>query len=269
MRKKRSWSPYFLIVVWLGLSFVGLGGILVLLAKGADFSWQASWGPVFRINESAVVSFASENYLEAQSFLSQALAQSSEEPRLHLNFALVLQKQDQKEQALKSLDVAQELAKSPQDKALIAFVRGTIFQKSGERDNALSEYKKVLRWDPHHLMTKKNIELLWQESKDSESSGDGKSGEQKPKDPKKGDSPSSPEEKKDPPESKPKDSDQEKDPSRGYQNSPKPQPRPFRSQEMDAGQMNQILGEIRNQENRIRADFQRRSRKEEPRGKDW
>lgn len=53
------------------------------------------------------------------------------------------------------------------------------------------------------------------------------------------------------------------------QSSPKYQPRPFKGDELSEGDVKKILGELRNQEQKIRANFDKRERKENRNEKDW
>ncbi|MGZ5280485.1 MAG: tetratricopeptide repeat protein, partial [Pseudobdellovibrionaceae bacterium] len=49
----------------------------------------------------------------------------------------------------------------------------------------------------------------------------------------------------------------------------KPQPQKFKSGELTQGDVNKILGEIKQQEQKIRAEFNKKETKDEPRDKDW
>lgn len=82
------------------------------------------------------------------------------------------------------------------------------------------------------------------------------------------------EDKKDPKDDK-KDSDKDKDKEKEKDQPKQPapnqkyQPRPFNGKELSEADVKKILGEIKQQEQKIRSEFNRKDVKEQPRDKDW
>jgi hypothetical protein len=54
-----------------------------------------------------------------------------------------------------------------------------------------------------------------------------------------------------------------------YKDSAKYKPRPFDGKDLNEGDVKKILGEIKQQESKIRAEYNRKEMKERPRDKDW
>ena len=51
--------------------------------------------------------------------------------------------------------------------------------------------------------------------------------------------------------------------------SPKYKPRPFQGDQLSEGDVKKILGELRSQEQKIRANYDKKERKEKKNDKDW
>ena len=60
-----------------------------------------------------------------------------------------------------------------------------------------------------------------------------------------------------------------KDQKQGYEPNAKYKPRPFQGEELSEGDVKKILGELKNQEQRISANFEKKERKEKKNDKDW
>ncbi len=244
--------------------------LLVLLVSGAawsiSFSTDGSWGKTYWLNERALESQQGQRLDLAQVQLLQALQEDPQNSRLHLNLGILMAEMNRPEDAVKSFETAAGLAKTAEERFASWFNQGVILGKERKIDEALRAYQRALEVEPHSLEVKKNIELLLQQQQEQDKQQDQKNqqGQQKQEQSGQKDEQDQQGDQKDPQNEK-----DPKDKSGQYRKNPKPQPKPFQSENLDQGQVNKILGEVRNQEQRIRAEFQRKSRKENTRGKDW
>jgi len=209
------------------------------------------------------------------------------QPELHLNLGLSFEILQQNEKAMSSYKEAERLSlesKNYQVLFMSLFNQAQLLAKDKKVDEAIALYQKALELIPSSKEVKTNIELLTQqqqgqgdgdgESKDKNDSQDQenkdkqkKSGDSKDqKEPKDGDKEKEDKDK----EGKDKD-DKEKKPEepKQMQGSPKYKPRPFQGKELSEGDVKKILGELKQQEEKIRAEFNRKEVKEQPRDKDW
>lgn len=125
-------------------------------------------------------------------------------------------------------------------------------------DGALKEYQAALDIVPDSKETKINIELLTKNGggKGGKGGKDGKDKNDKDKDKKDGDGEN-------------KDKQDPNQPKNYADNKKQPQPKPFKSEQLTPSDVNKILGEIRQQEQKIRTEFNKREVKEQPRDQDW
>lgn len=210
-------------------------------------------------------------------------------PELHLNLGLAFEMLQQAEKAQQSYKEAEHLAEQKRDLAMLfaaRFNQAQLLGKAKKVDEAIALYQKCLELAPASKEVKTNIELLTQSQ-----SGQGGSGQQQNKDQKdqkdqnknqqdqdnkdgkdkqdKKDQNKDGKDKKDD-QDKGKDQDQKQDKqNKQYQGSAKYKPRPFDGKELSEGDVKKILGEIKQQESKIRAEFNRKEVKEQPRDKDW
>src|SRR3989344_1646156 len=175
------------------------------------------------------------------------------------------------EESEKSLNQALRLAQIQKDSASEAIIRynlGVLFGQQKKVSEALEQYQAALEINPTSVMVKHNIELLIQNNSGSKS-GDQQQKE-KNKDNKEG---QGDQDQKDKDKNKDnKDSEDEKDKKdqkQGYEPNAKYKPRPFQGEELSEGDVKKILGELKNQEQRIRANFEKKERKEKKNDKDW
>src|SRR3989338_6896158 len=158
---------------------------------------------------------------------------------------------------------------------------GVLFmlEKKKKVSEALEQYQAALEINPTSVMVKHNIELLIQNNSGSKSGDqqqkeknkDGQGQEnQENQDNKEG---QGDQDQKDKDKKKDnKDSEDEKDKKdqkQGYEPNAKYKPRPFQGEELSEGDVKKILGELKNQEQRIRANFEKKERKEKKNDKDW
>lgn len=236
------------------LVFVVIGTIWSVLPQPWKQHFSANLAvSSFMANEDANKQFKAQDYSQALSKWGEALAKSQNRPDLQYNLSLGLQLLGRSEEANKSyLSVIKDPHSNDGLKFLSFFNRGTMAQAEKKIDQALIEYQAALDLNPDSVETKTNIEMLIQNG-----GGKGKGeGQGQPKDDQdkdgKGDK-----DKKD--ENKPKE----------YKPNEKPKPKPFKSEQLDQSDVNKILGEIRQQEQKIRTEYNKRDVKEQPRDKDW
>ncbi len=207
---------------------------------------------------------------EAQNKFLSGLAKDPYQANLHLNLGLTYEALGQTEKAQSSYEVALKLAKNSQTAFAAAFNIAEVFQKAKKKDEALQYYQMALQFDPDSKETKTNVELLTQDQqgkgkgkddKDQKDKKDGKDGDQKKDDPGKDD------DKKDGKGDSNDDKKKDEKPKQYQKN--KPQPQKFKSDDLTPGDVNKILGEIKQQERKIRGEFNKKEVKEKPRAKDW
>lgn len=182
----------------------------------------------------------------------------------------LLSKNDESEKSFdEALKVAQAQFKNEAERnqALftIHFNRGVFYQSQKKVDQALKDYQAALDLNPTSKETKHNIELLIQKQKEDEQKKDGKDGkdgqekkegegkDQKPED-KEGD-------KKDEDKDGSEKDKQKKEGKDRKQNS-KYQPRPFKGDQLSEGDVKKILGELSQQDKKIRAQFDKKEKQE-------
>lgn len=244
--------------------------ILIFLFSSAA---SASTTPSsFFSNRKGVDELKKSNPAAAQEQFLSSLAKNPFEAKLHLNLGLTYEVLGQADKAQASYETALKLAKDDVTRFAANFNMGELAQKAQKTDEALKYYQEALKYNPESRETKVNIELLIQDQQGKGKNQD-KDQKQDPKDQNK-DGKGQGQDKKDQKDQKDdqgKD-DQQKD---GKQDQPKkygknkPQPRKFKSEELSQGDVNKILGEIKQQEQKIRADFNKKDVKESPRDKDW
>ncbi len=219
-------------------------------------------------NRKGVANLKDGKASEAQQQFLQGLSENPLEARLHYNLGLSFEILGQADKAQASYQTSVKLAEDPMTKFTANFNLGEMAQKAKKKDEALAFYQEALKYNPDSLETKTNIELLTQ---DQQGQGEGED-QQKDKDNKDGKGQG---ENKDQKEGQDKDQDKKKDEQQGKDDKPKeyaknkPQPKKFKSEELTQGDVNKILGEIKQQEQKIRAEFNKKENKEEPREKDW
>lgn len=216
-----------------------------------------------------------EKAFDAQKIWQEEMEELPLQPELHLNLGLAAEKQKNNSQALNYYTQALKLSQNSEERFYSMYNLAQILAKEKQIDQALFFYQMALEIKPDHYETKVNIELLMQQQQqqqqqDKKDQGESKDPNQQ-NEPNK-DQPQEPKDGKDPSQEgngdqKDKDKDKEKDTK--YENSPKHQPRPFQGKELDQNDVNKILSELKQQEQKIRANFNRKKVKEEPREKDW
>lgn len=221
-------------------------------------------------NREAVKAVREGQFDNARESLTMGLSDLPLESALHHNLGLVFDGLKNAEDADKSYQVAETVAPTPEQKFYALFNRAELKGRAKKVDEALELYQRALDLNPASKEVKTNIELLIQQQ---QSGGQGEGQDQK-QDPnqqqnqgqgqnKEQDQKSDQEDKQDPKDGKDKDKEP-KEP----QSSPKYKPREFKG-ELKESEVRKILGEIRQQEQKIRSEFNRKDVKERPRDKDW
>lgn len=172
------------------------------------------------------------------------------------------------------------------------FNRGVFFQSQSKVDKALKDYQKALDINPTSMETKTNIELLIQKQKEDQKKQSQNQSDQKKKDPQNQDQGQTPQKdnkediKNDPKDNKDNDKkndkpDDKKDNKKDKEGSakedrsqtPKYQPRPFKGDQLSEGDVKKILGELSQQDKKIRSQFDKKEKEESGKDgrneKDW
>jgi Ca-activated chloride channel family protein len=224
--------------------------LLVSLAFSSDLESVFS-------NRGGVQDLEKSNPAAATQKFIEALANSPYDARLHLNLGLSFELLGQADQAQAAYETAAKLADDPEVRFVANFNHAQLLQKAKKKDEALSFYEKALMDKPDSNETKVNIELLLQ---DQQGGGEGKDQqENKDKDQKNEGQDQKKDDKEKEGEDKPKE----------YSKGNKPQPPKFKSEDLTQGDVNKILGEIKQQEQKIRAEFNKKDAKDKPKDKDW
>ncbi len=218
-------------------------------------------------NKNGISALKNNSPSQAQEKFIQGLSTSPFEAKLHLNLGLTFEILGQADKAKASYETALRFASEDDTRFVANFNMGEMAQKAKNKDEALRYYQEALKFDPDSVETKINIELLTQ---DGQGGGEGgKDDKNKDKKDGKGDGEEKSEgdeEKKEKDKEKGQDQDQNQKKQYGKN---KPQPQKFKSEELSQGDVNKILGEIKQQEQKIRADFNKRELKEQPKDQDW
>lgn len=232
---------------------VGLGWLILPEPLKLSLQERAAV-QAFVQNRAAVKAFEDGDLGLALSRWSTALSYNPAEEKLHYNLGLGFQVSQRGPEAEASYGLVMKSPRATEDeKFSVEYNLGVMAQKNKDVDGALKHYQAALDLDPESRETKINIELLIQQGGgggQGQQNQDGKQGQ----DPQEGNG------------NDPKDPDQK--PQQYAPN--KPQKPQFKSEELTPSDVNKILGELKQQEQRIRAEFGKRNQqKEAPGGKDW
>jgi Ca-activated chloride channel family protein len=254
------------MIQFVGLILSGLFAVSALAAPSVESVLD---------NQQGVNELKNSNPSVAQEKFLSGLATNPLEAKLHYNLGLTFELLGQMEKAQASYQTALKLAQDDATHFSANFNLGEMAQKAKKKDEALAYYQEALKYDPDSKETKTNIELLTQ-NKQGKGEGDDQQQQKDPKDQDgkgKGDPSKDPKEnkddKKDDKDSQGKDQKEKKDEDKKQYAKNKPQPQKFKSGELTQGDVNKILGEIKQQEQKIRAEFNKKEAKEPARDKDW
>lgn len=210
-------------------------------------------------NRVAVKEFEKGSVTDSQRNFLDALKVDPFIGELHVNLGLTYQALQQSDPAIQSYQSAEKWGRNPEVIFNSRFNQGVLRGLGKQVDIALNDYQRALAVKPESIETKTNIELLVQsqsgqgdgENKDKSEGQDGKQGENKDKKDGEG---------KDQEDDKPKEGPKEQ--SKQYK------PREFKG-DLSEHDVKKILGELKQQEQKIRGQFYRGDNKEKPRDKDW
>lgn len=268
-------SLIFVFVVamfFLSLLFLGWSGLLKLQEPPIQSLLLNRKGNAF---------FLTENYQSAFDNYVKTLQFEPFSPETHLNLGLTYEAQQQAEKAQTSYQNALKYAKERDLQFMALFNSAQLLGKAKKIDPALELYQKALALRPDSKEVKTNIELLIQQQQQDGGKGDK---DQEPKDQKDKNDKKDQKDGKDPKDDQNKESqdqgqkdEKEKDSEKGkdkdkpqqYGQNPKPQPKKFDSKELSEADVKKILAELKQQEQKIRGEFNRKEVKEQPRDKDW
>lgn len=198
-------------------------------------------------------------WMDAQRNYLEALAEDPFIAELHVNLGLTYQALKQGEPATQSYESAEKWGRNPEVLFASRFNQGVLRAENKQIDPALASYQKALEVVPDSIETKTNIELLMQNQK-----GQGE-GQDKNKDQQGNQGQNDQQDQKD---SEGQDQKEKKNKEGPKQQSPQYKPREFKG-ELSEGDVKKILGELKQQEQKIRGQFFRNENQEKPREKDW
>lgn len=211
----------------------------------------------------------------------QILETDSALPSVHSNLGILFSMDKKNDEAFKSLEFALKLAIEQADLAkqfAIRFNLGTLYGTQKKIAEALEHYQAALEIKPDSKETKHNIELLIESGSSGESSGEDKKdqkgdGDGKDQQQKEGGKSGDQEKEQDQDKEQDKKDDGGEDPEKNkkqeYKENSKYKPRPFKGEDLSEGDVKKILGELKNQEQKIRANFEKKERKDKNNEKDW
>lgn len=255
---------------------------LVLGFSSSAFAAGGSDPRAYQNNRAGVSAFDGQNYSEAIIDFGEALRREPLAGEIHYNLGLSFYQRQENPKALESFRLAIEYARDDETRFRAHFNTAVILTAEKKFEEALAHYQEALNAKPDSFETKINIEMLVaqkdqqdqkkeQDKKDQDKKDQDK--DQKQKDQDKKDGKGEQEQKQDQEQGKGKQEQTEPDKGKEKQKKPgeyeKPKPQDFKSQELTPGDVNKILDEIKQQEQRIRAEFQRKETKERPREKPW
>jgi Ca-activated chloride channel family protein len=240
------------------------------------FAAEGAPAGTVELNNQGIELLKKENFSAAQDKFAQGLADSPYSSELQVNLGLAFSGAGNKEKAMQAYELSARTAKSKETRFAANFNLGELFGKDKKVDEALKYYQLALADKPDSVETKTNIELLIQnnqgggkgESKDDKKDNKDKNKDQN-KDKNKQDGSKDKDKDKDKENKDQNDKNQKNDQKKeGYQKD-KPQPRQFKSDQLSPGDVKKILEELNRQEQRVRAEYNKKQVKERPRDKDW
>lgn len=241
----------FYFFFFLALISVGMGSVNE--AQAADLQ-------TFIPNQRGVQALKKNDLNLAQRKFSDALAKDPLNSDVQMNLGLSFLQSAQMEKAQAAFETVRKHSLESESLFAANYNLGWMMQKSQNVDKALQYYQEALKHNPDSTETKTNIELLTQE-KQSKGGGQGEPKEEQ-KD-SQGQSDQENQEEKDQKSKSPKEKE-----GRQYGKNKK-QPQPFKSENLTQGDVNKILDELKRQEQRVRAEYNKKEQKEVPRDKDW
>lgn len=231
------------------------------------------------LNREAVKDIKESNVYRGKERIIEGLSLDPYLAENHLNLGLTQELSQDPDNAMLSYSKAEELSQDPILKFISYFNRAQALAKLKKIDEALELYQKALEIVPNSKEVKINIELLIQQQQGGGGSGDDQKNDQKDnkdqkqdqknKDGKGKDNQDKKDDKDDNQNNKDKDKDKNSDKPKDYKQSQKYKPREFKGDNLQESDVKKILGEIKQQEQKIRAQYFKSDVKEKPHEKDW
>lgn len=181
----------------------------------------------------------------------------------HSNLGIIFDYLQKKDESGQSFDLALELVErykdqlAPADLFQIYYNIGLRYQTAKNTEQALEFYQKALDINPSSNETKHNIELLMQQQQ----GGGGGKGDDKNQE-------GQGQKNEDPKDKEGKDK-KDKDPEKEREQTSKYKPRPYQGDKLSEADVKKILGELSQQDKKIRANYNKKDRKEDKNAKDW
>jgi Ca-activated chloride channel family protein len=200
-----------------------------------------------------------ERFEEVLQLYLEMIEKNPNRASTHSNVGIIMSLLQKPDEALKSLSHALALAEKQRDeraKFMLNFNLGAVYANQKDIANAIKFYQAALDLVPSSIETKTNIELLMQEQK-NEGKGDSNSQQQQNQQQNQGESKKNKDQNGDNQKENEPDK-QNQDQQR--QSSPRYKPRPFEGDQLSEGDVKKILGELRNQEQKIRANFDKKEK---------
>lgn len=217
---------------------------------------QASWWRAIEKNNDGVKKLEQDMNLDAHNQFIGALSEDPFMAEIHINLGLTFEKNKEPEKALSEYVLALEGAKTPATAFYASFNAARVLGEMQKYGEALSLYQSALEIRPESLEVKTNIELLIQQMQQQQQQGGGGGKDDKDK-------------KKDEKKDNKSDDDQDGDREGERINRREQEPKPFESQHLTKQDVDKILEELKNQEQKIRMQQNQKSGKETPHEKDW
>lgn len=213
-----------------------------------------------------------KDYEKAQTAELAAKENLQDHFELDSNLGVIFNLLNQNEASQKSFDEALKVIpeqypkESDREKAyfVIYFNRGAFFQSQNKIDEALKNYQAALDVNPTSKETKHNIELLIQKQKKDQEQKEGQNGQKdqqgQGQDKKPNEKPGQDPQKK--PDQKEGQDDKKESQGQDRKQTTKYQPRPFKGDQLSEGDVKKILGELSQQDKKIRAQFDKKEKNE-------
>jgi tetratricopeptide (TPR) repeat protein len=247
--------------------------IIVALTLGPTLASSPAWASEFgaiRRNNDGARKLSKGQSVEAYDQFTQALTDLPFSGDVHYNIATTFLTNQEFEKAINEYAQAMKLAKGETDhdksvRFYSLFNSAVAMTELKKTDEALELYQQALEIKPDSVETKTNMELL------SANGGGGQGGDDK--DDKQDQNKDQKGNGKDQKDSKDgKDDKKDQKPQQGQnqdQQKEKQKPKPFKSEDLTQQDVNKILEELKNQEERVRAEMNHEGPKDVSPEKDW
>lgn len=212
------------------------------------FAWDLRG---IRRNNEGVARFRDEKINDAYDRFAQGLGDLPFQAELHYNLGRTYFENKEYEKSIKESLATERLAGNAELKFHALFQAGTAAASMKKIEEALAFYQRALEFKPDSKETKTNIELLLA---DGQGGGQGDQQQQQQQ----GDQ-----------QKEPQDGNGQQQQQQQSGQQQRPTPRPFKSENLGKKDVENILDELKQQEEQIRAKFQREGAKDAPREKDW